>query len=70
MPKKPRHLTVSDALRQAAEQSGQSIYALAKGSGLSYAVVWRFVKGERTLSQAAIDKLAGHLRLELTRRTD
>jgi hypothetical protein len=42
---------------KAIRDSGESMYALAKGTGLGYAVVWRFVAGERTLSQDASDRL-------------
>jgi transcriptional regulator with XRE-family HTH domain len=56
---------VSQVLRQAMKDSGQTMYALAKGSGLSYAIVWRFISGERTLSQGAIDQMAEYLQLQL-----
>jgi len=62
--KKPK---VSEVLRKAVKDSGQSMYALSKGSGLSYAIIWRFVSGDRTLSQNAIDQLCEYLGLELVK---
>ena len=63
--RKAKPVTVSEVLRQAIRDSGQSTYRIAKDAGLSYAVVWRFVAGERALSQGAIDKLCASIGLRL-----
>jgi hypothetical protein len=57
----------SEVLRQTVSASGQSMYRLAKDSGLSYAQVWRFVAGERSLNQDAFDQLCQHLGLRLVK---
>jgi hypothetical protein len=66
--KSGKNETPSAALRAAIQTSGQSMYRLAKDSGLSYATVWRFVAGERSLSQDASDRLCTHLGLVLVKK--
>jgi plasmid maintenance system antidote protein VapI len=61
--KKPAAL--SDQLRAAIVGSGLSVYALAKGSGVSHPVILRFVSKERGLHLETADKLAAFLGLEL-----
>jgi hypothetical protein len=56
----------SEVLRQAIQTSGQSLYRLAKDSGLSYGSLWYFLAGERMLRQDSFDKLCLHLGLTLT----
>lgn len=63
--KAKRGATVSETLRGALEQSGLSLYRVAKNAGLAYAIVHRFMRGERTLSMEALDKLCASLGLEL-----
>jgi plasmid maintenance system antidote protein VapI len=60
--------TVSEVLRKTIKNSGLSLYAVAKGSGVGYAMVHRFVTGERGLSQTTIDTLCEHFGLELRKR--
>lgn len=50
-------LTVSEQLRQAITESGLSIYAISKGSGVTQPVVARFTSGERDIRMATADKL-------------
>jgi transcriptional regulator with XRE-family HTH domain len=56
---------ISEQLRQAIEESGQSLYAVGKGAGIDNGRLYRFTAGERTLSLDAIDKLGAYLGLEL-----
>ncbi len=56
--------TVSETLRRALEGCGQTRYAVAKATGISEAVLSRFVHGQ-PLRGANLDKLADYLGLEL-----
>ncbi len=64
MSKKP--LALSDQLRQAIEQSGQSRYAISKETGIDESVLSKFVRGLRGMSLDSVDALAEHLGLRLT----
>lgn len=57
-----------DQLRRAMRDSGETAYAIAKGSGVSQSVVNRFVSGERGISLETAAKLCEYLKLELARR--
>jgi DNA-binding Xre family transcriptional regulator len=60
---------VSATLRQAVLDGGRSLYAVAKDTGIDYAVLWRFANGRsRSLDLATLDRLCRYLDLELTRR--
>lgn len=56
-------------IRRAIEESGESAYAVAKGSGVSQAVLSRFLSGSRGLTLETADRLCHHLGLELVRRS-
>ena len=58
--------SLGDQLRQAIEDSGLSIYAVAKGSGLSQSVTLRFAAKERDLLLSSATKLAHFFGMELT----
>lgn len=59
---------MTETLRRTIRNSGQSMYELAKGSGLSWAVVARFAKGTQSIRLDLADRLAGYLGLELRPR--
>jgi hypothetical protein len=61
--KKPAKL--SAVLRQAVKDSGQHVYDIASGAGLSYSNLMRFLSGDRPLTQAELDLLATYLGLRL-----
>jgi plasmid maintenance system antidote protein VapI len=63
-----RKTNLVQALRKAAKDSGQTSYALAKGSGIDRAVVVRFVNGDRGLNLETAGRLADYLNLELKPR--
>ena len=50
----------------AMKASGQSRYAIAKGSGVSSSQLSRLVSGERGLTIATIEQLANYLRVRIT----
>ena len=58
--------TISDALRAAILDSGTTVYAVAKGSGVSQPALSRFLSGERDLRLASADRLAAYFGMELT----
>ena len=64
MSKKPPRL--SDQLRQAIEQSGQSRYAISKKTRIDESVLSKFVRGLRGMSLDAVDALGEYLGLRLT----
>ena len=60
----PRMGTVTEDLRNALEQSGESRYAVSKATGIPQSGLSRFANGY-SLRGENIDKLAEHLGLEL-----
>ena len=61
-------MTVTDQLRAAieAETKRRTMYQVAKGSGVNWAVLSRFLTGERpTLRSDTVDRLCDFLGLEL-----
>lgn len=64
--KTPQERRLSDEIRQAIEDCGQSRYRIARGTGISDATLCRFMSGERGLTMAALDKLAAYLGLHIT----
>ncbi len=58
----------SDQLRRAIEAGDQSRYALSKETGISQAVLSRFMHGKGSLSLDSFDRLAEALGLELVKR--
>jgi DNA-binding Xre family transcriptional regulator len=56
---------MSATLRQAIEDSGQSLYRVAKDAGIGYATLHRFMTGKRAIALANLDKLCAYLGLEL-----
>jgi transcriptional regulator with XRE-family HTH domain len=57
--------SISDQLRAAVLASEESRYAIAKATGISQAMLSRFVHGKSGLSMDYIDRLAAHLKLKL-----
>ncbi len=56
---------IVEALRRAVTDSGQSLYGVAKGSGVDYSVLLRFMARERGMTLHTAAKLAAYLGLEL-----
>jgi plasmid maintenance system antidote protein VapI len=63
MQRKPAKL--SDQIRHAIETCGRTRYAIAKATGISQPTLSRFISGERGLPMKTLDRLAGHLGLEI-----
>ena len=60
-------LSLADQLRQAIEDSGLTLYRIAKDSGVHYGMLYRFYVGERDMRLQTADKLAGYFQMRLTR---
>jgi len=60
--------TFSEQLQEAIRSSGTSRYAIARQTGLSQALLCRFLQGTRGLSLESIDKLMNALGLEIRPR--
>jgi transcriptional regulator with XRE-family HTH domain len=56
---------VSKGLKEAISERGLTAYAAAKRAGVSVDAIQRFLKDERGLNLATVDKLAGALGLSL-----
>ena len=57
--------TITETLRKAVEQCGESRYAISKATGIPASVLSRFVAGGHGLRSDNIDKLCTYLGLEL-----
>lgn len=60
-------MDLQDQLKQAIEDSELTLYRVAKGSGIAYQVLHRFVSGERDLTLTTASKLADYFGMRLTR---
>jgi len=70
MSKKKTPTDLGGQLRAAIEASGLSRFELSRRAGVAYAVVYRFVGGERTITLDTASKLANVLGLELRPKRD
>ena len=61
----PPKATIAEVLRNAIEESGQSVYGIAKAADIPQPVLHRFYAGERDLTLATANKLAVYFGLEL-----
>ena len=57
--------TFSDDLRRAIQRSGKSRYRISQDTGVSEAVLCKFMQAERGMLLPSIDKLYGYLGLRL-----
>jgi hypothetical protein len=60
--------TMTEALRKAVRDSGLSMYAVAKGSGLELQSLLRFMREEQSLRLDKADQLAEFFGLEVVKR--
>lgn len=63
--KQPPAETMSETLRRAIVESGESYRSLATATGLTRASLQRFVDGRQSLRLDLADRLAAHYGLEL-----
>jgi plasmid maintenance system antidote protein VapI len=62
-----KEMALQDQLRQAIEDSGLTLYRIAKDSGIAYQVLHRFASGERDLTLETATRLADYFGMRLTR---
>jgi hypothetical protein len=62
---KSKRVKLSDQIRQAVENCGQTRYALWKATGISEATLSRFMAGDRGLPMKTLDRLADYLDLNI-----
>ena len=62
--------SLADQMKAAIRNSGQSLYEIAKRSGVGLPVLYRFMVGQRDIRLATAGKLAEYLELELRPRQD
>ena len=61
---------MSDTLRREIGTSGETIYAIAKATGLEVASLRRFASGRQSLRLDLADRLAAHFGLRLTKEKE
>ncbi len=57
---KKRYLSMSEVLKRAIEESGASLNAIERETGVQRASIIRFLRGETSLRLDIADKLAEH----------
>ena len=65
MTTKARRPKLSDQVRQAIEDCGETRYRICKATGLDNATLSRFMSAERGLSTTALDTVAEYLELSI-----
>ncbi|MFZ1935481.1 MAG: helix-turn-helix transcriptional regulator [Thermoguttaceae bacterium] len=61
--------TMTDVLKTTIEESGLTLYRIAKDTGIVGTSLLRFMQGETSLRLDKADVLADYLGLELTKRS-
>jgi len=58
---------LSDQVRHAIDDSGQTRYQIAKGAAIDESALAKFYNGHRGLSTNALDRIGEYLNLQITR---
>ena len=56
---------LSDQLRERIAQDGRAVSALAREAGIDRGALWRFVKGQQSITLETADRLAAVLKIRL-----
>jgi plasmid maintenance system antidote protein VapI len=67
MKQHPTKTTMTELLREGLAE-GESLYAVAKATGVCKASLIRFLRGSQSLRLDVADRLAAYLGIELTRK--
>ena len=59
-------LDLAEQLRSAVAETGESLYAVAKRAGISYAILHRFMAGKRSINLETADQITKALGLTLS----
>lgn len=62
---KTRRIKLSDAVRKAIDDSGESRYAIAKATGIDESALAKFYNGHRGITTDTLDRLGEHLGLRI-----
>ena len=65
MPMKKKYIPLTEQLRQAILNCGQTRYAISKATGIGQDKLCRFMNGERGVSMSVMDKLGEYLGLHI-----
>jgi plasmid maintenance system antidote protein VapI len=60
-------MSLTEQLLDAIDNSGVTLYRVAKDAGISYAIIERFTKRERGITLETADKLAAYFGMKLTK---
>ena len=60
-----RTAKLSDQVRKAIDDSGESRYAIAKATGIDESALAKFYNGQRGITTDTLDRLAEYLRLRI-----
>jgi plasmid maintenance system antidote protein VapI len=64
---KKKNMTVSETIRAVIRESGLSLYRIAQDCHIGYAIIHRFMVGERGLAMETLDRLCANLGLRLVK---
>ena len=62
---KAKRENLSEQLRRVIREHGESLAQIGRETGVSHTMLSRFLRGERGLSTASLDRLCGYLGVEL-----
>jgi plasmid maintenance system antidote protein VapI len=62
---KRRSMKLSDAVRKAIDDSGESRYAIAKATGIDESALGKFYNGHRGITTDTLDRLGEYLGLRI-----
>ncbi len=62
---KRRSIKLSDAVRKAIDESGESRYAIAKATGIDESALAKFYNGHRGITTDTLDRLGDYLGLRI-----
>ena len=62
---RPKKQKLSDSVRQAINESGESRYAIAKATGIDESALAKFYNGQRGITTDTLDRLAEYLGLRI-----
>lgn len=65
MAAKTKRLKLTDQVRKAITDSGETQYRICQNTGLDKTAIFRFMTGERGLSMKALDTVAEYLELSI-----
>lgn len=59
-------MSIDRTIRRAIAKSGQTRYAIAKGAGIEYAALVRYLDEHRDIRLSTAERLVGYLRIKIS----